>query len=151
MPRHVSSLGATDVRGREEKATTATRGARHHLMDEPLVRLGRSNLSVFMCHGSEDKSRVRALRETLLEHGFDAWLDEAEILPGQDWDAEIRRAVRGSDTVLVCLSKTSIGKSGYLQKEIRFALDVADEKPDGMIFLIPARLEPCEVPDRLQR
>jgi hypothetical protein len=108
-------------------------------------------LSVFLCHGSEDKDSVRKLREKLQVHGFEPWLDEAEILPGQDWDVEIRRAVRASDTVVVCLSTTSVGKSGYLQKEIRFALDVADEKPDGTIFLIPARLEPCEVPDRLRR
>jgi formylglycine-generating enzyme required for sulfatase activity len=30
-------------------------------------------------------------------------------------------------------------------------LDVADEQPEGAIFLIPARLEQCEVPDRLSR
>ena len=30
-------------------------------------------------------------------------------------------------------------------------LDTADEKPDGAIFLIPARLEECNVPDRISR
>ena len=33
----------------------------------------------------------------------------------------------------------------------RFALDVADEKPEGMIFLIPVRLEDCNVPSRISR
>jgi len=41
-------------------------------------------------------------------------------------------------------------KSGYVQKEIRYALDVADEKPENAIFLIPCRLEECEVPERLR-
>jgi len=120
-------------------------------MNEALQKPDRTNLSVFLCHGSEDKPRVRALRETLLSHGFETWFDEVDLLPGQDWDGEIRRAVRRASTVLVCLSSTSVNKSGYLQKEIRFALDVAEEKPDGTIFLIPARLEPCVVPDRLQQ
>src|SRR5690606_3103051 len=44
------------------------------------------------------------------------------------------------------LSKTSTTKEGYVQAEIKFALDVALEKPDDTIFLIPARLEDCKVP-----
>jgi hypothetical protein len=36
-----------------------------------------------------------------------------------------------------------------VQREIKYALDIADEKPEGTIFLIPARLENCRVPDRL--
>jgi hypothetical protein len=51
----------------------------------------------------------------------------------------------------VCLSKASIGKTGYVQREIRMILDLADEQPEGKIFIIPARLEACEVPDRLSR
>jgi hypothetical protein len=59
--------------------------------------------------------------------------------------------VRSSDVVLVCLSRSSVTKEGYLQKEIRFVLDVADEKPEGTIFVIPLKLEECEVPERLRR
>jgi len=47
------------------------------------------------------------------------------------------------------LSNNSINKEGYVQKEIRLALDAADEKPEETIFLIPARLEDCKVPSRL--
>ena len=72
-------------------------------------------------------------------------------MAGQDWDFEIRKAVKGSDVVIVCLSRSSVTKAGYVQKEIRAALDVADEKPDGDIFLIPLRLETCNVPDRLKK
>lgn len=82
---------------------------------------------------------------------MDPWLDEENVLPGQNWDMEIRKAVCTSDTILVCLSSTSVGKSGYVQKEIKVALDVADEKPDGTIFIIPVKLSECEVPERLRR
>jgi len=83
--------------------------------------------------------------------GVDPWLDEEKLLPGDDWDARIREAVRASDVVLVALSRASISREGYIQKELRQALDVADEKPEGTIFLIPIRLEECAVPDRLRR
>jgi SOS-response transcriptional repressor LexA len=56
-----------------------------------------------------------------------------------------------TDVVIACISKGSTTKSGYVQKEIRFALDIAEEKPEGAIYLIPARLEDCSVPDRLGR
>ncbi|MCQ3980108.1 MAG: hypothetical protein DPW09_42365 [Anaerolineae bacterium] len=109
-------------------------------------------LRVFLCHASADKPAVRDLYQRLSQEGFiQPWLDEEELLPGQDWQREIPKAVRASDVVLVCLSPQSITKAGYVQKEIKFALDIADEQPEGTIFLIPLRLEVCDVPERLSR
>lgn len=106
-------------------------------------------LKVFLCHASGDKPAVRALYQRLIRDGVDAWLDREKLLPGQDWQLEIPKAVRESDVVIVCLSNKSITKEGYVQKEIKFALDIATEKPEGVIFLIPARLEDCNVPLQL--
>ena len=106
-------------------------------------------LKVFLCHSKDDKTKVRELYRRLVADGFDAWLDEEKLIPGQEWDLEIRKAVRDSDVVVVCLSNSSVTKAGYVQKEIRFALDVADEQPEGAIFIVPARLESCQVPNRL--
>jgi TIR domain len=106
---------------------------------------------VFLCHATGDKARVRLLQNSLERAGVDAWLDERELIGGQDWDLEIRRALRRSDLVLVCLSRDSITKRGYVQKEIRLTLDLADEQPEGEIFVLPVRLEECEMPMRLSR
>ena len=106
-------------------------------------------LRVFLCYASIDKPVIHHLYQRLVKDGMDVWLDESKLLPGQDWRLEIPKAVSASDAVIICLSRNSINKEGYVQKEIRLALDVADEKPDGTIFLIPARLENCPVPDRL--
>jgi len=109
-------------------------------------------LRVFLCHSSSDKSQVRELFSQLKStNAVDPWLDEEKLLPGQKWQAEIPKAVRNSDIILVCLSKNSIDKVGYIQKEIKVALDVADEQPEDSIFIIPARLEECIVPERLQQ
>jgi hypothetical protein len=74
-----------------------------------------------------------------------------DLLPGQVWEREIPAKVQRSDAALVCLSATSIGKAGYLQREIKYALDAAEEQSNDSIFLIPGRLEPCDVPERLRR
>jgi len=125
----------------------AARYAIPNLSDSGAFRM----LRVFLCHCSEDKDAVRGLHKRLATDGFDPWLDEAKLVPGQDFDREIRNAVRASDVVLACLSKHSITKEGYVQREIRFALDAAQEKPEGTIYIIPLRLQECRVPDQLGR
>ena len=106
-------------------------------------------LKVFLCHAHSDKDTVKALYTRLTQDGVDAWLDDENLLPGQVWRTVIEESVRASDIVLVCLSNQSITKEGFVQKEIKIALDVADEKPEGTIYVIPARLDECVVPSRL--
>jgi hypothetical protein len=108
-------------------------------------------LRIFLCHSSADKPAVRELYQRFQADGFEPWLDEEDLIPGQDWQREIPKAVKNSDIVIVCLSRGSVNKAGYVQKEIKFALDVAEEQPEGTIFIIPLKLEECEVPDRLRR
>lgn len=110
-----------------------------------------SVLQIFLCHSSGDKDNVRQLYKQLSRDGFSPWLDEECLLPGQEWEFEIRKAVRNSKAVLVCLSHSSVTKEGFVQKEIRIALDAADEKPEGAIYIIPLRLEDCLVPERLEK
>lgn len=108
-------------------------------------------LKVFLCHSSNDKPHVRQLYKRLKSDRFDPWLDEEKLIPGQNWRREIPKAVKNSDVVIVCLSRNSITKEGYVQKEITFALDLADEKPESIIFLIPLKLEECSVPEKLSK
>ncbi len=105
---------------------------------------------IFLCHAKEDIAAVRSLYENLKRAGFNPWLDEENILPGQKWDFEIKCAMKATDFTLICLSNTSIRKRGYLNKEIKWALDRQDEMPEGDIFLIPVKLEACELPYRLE-
>ena len=107
--------------------------------------------TVFICHASEDKPAARHLHARLKTDGFQPWLDEVDLLPGQDWQLEIPRAVKRADAVLVCLSARSTSKTGYVQREIKVALDAADERPEGAVYIIPARLEECQVPERLSK
>lgn len=108
-------------------------------------------LKVFLCHASLDKAAVRELYFALkTEVWIDPWLDKAKILPGQNWRTVIERAVEESDVVLVCLSTQSVSKEGFVQRELKYAYDIALEKPEETIFLIPLRLDECVVPRGLR-
>jgi len=107
-------------------------------------------LRAFLCHSSGDQAAARDLYQRLSADGADPWLDAEKLLPGQDWELEIRKAVKEADVIIVCLSEGAINKRGFVQKEIKYALDVADEQPEGAIFLIPLRFEECDIPNRLR-
>ncbi|MGC1375431.1 MAG: SUMF1/EgtB/PvdO family nonheme iron enzyme [Anaerolineales bacterium] len=108
-------------------------------------------LKVFLCHATQDKPVVRELyRRLALEGWIDPWLDEENLLPGQDWEYEIEKALDESDAICVCLSNTSVSKEGYLQRELRFVIDCALEKPEGAIYILPVRLEECQPPRKLR-
>jgi hypothetical protein len=106
-------------------------------------------VQVFLAHASEDKQHVRQLYKKLQAKGFKPWLDELDILPGQKWQTAIPQAIRESDVFLGCLSKTSVAKQGYVQKEFRLALASYAERPPDKIFFIPVKLDDCQIP-RLQ-
>lgn len=107
-------------------------------------------LKVFLCHSSADKPAVCELYQKLrAEMGISPWLNEEDLYPGENWDLEIEKAMKISDAIIICLSNNSITKEGYIQKEIKMALDYSDFKPEGTVFIIPLRLEDCKPPNRL--
>jgi len=108
-------------------------------------------LKVFLSYASQDKPVVQQLSRRLVGEGWiDAWLDVKKLLPGQDWRIKIEEAVETSDIVIICLSSNSVSKEGYVQKELRYAREIALEKPEETFFLIPLRLDECEVPRGLR-
>lgn len=108
-------------------------------------------LKVFLSYASQDKLLVRELSRRLVGEGWiDTWQDEKNLLPGQDWRVKIEEAVEDADVVIIVLSQHSVSKEGHVQKELRYAREIALEKPEDAIFLIPLRLDECEVPRGLR-
>jgi hypothetical protein len=106
--------------------------------------------TVFLSYASQDRERVLEFYDYLASAGFDVWLDVKRIRPGQPWDFEIRKALETASTIVVFISNNSVGKRGYVQKEIRLALNKLDEKVLGDIYVIPVRLdENAPIPPQL--
>ncbi|ETW92574.1 MAG: hypothetical protein ETSY1_43045, partial [Candidatus Entotheonella factor] len=103
---------------------------------------------IFLCHASEDKPQVREIYHRLKDLGFEPWLDEKDLLPGQDWDLLIETTLKTSDFVMVFLSERSVDKIGYVQREFRRARSRSEEMPQGYIYTIPVKLDDCEVPEQ---
>lgn len=102
---------------------------------------------IFLCHASEDKPQVEAIYRRLRQEGYQPWMDKMDLLPGQQWRQEIPKALKTSDFILVFLSRNSIAKRSFVQREFKLALDTLEEIPTGEIHTIPVRLDACDVPE----
>jgi hypothetical protein len=105
---------------------------------------------VFLSYAHEDRKFVLGFYDRLSKAGFQPWMDVNSLVPGERWVEKIREGLLNSDCVLIFLTKNAISKEGYLNKEIKSALEIAKEKPEGTIFIIPVKVEDVEVPRSLQ-
>lgn len=103
--------------------------------------------TIFLAHASEDKPIVRKLYKRLIDEGLEPWLDEQSLEPGEQWDAKINEAIKKARFFLACISKYSVSKSGYIQKELRRALSELEKKVPDVIYFIPVLVEDVELPD----
>ena len=107
-------------------------------------------VNIFLIHAHSDKEAVHKLYRRILKDGINAWLDAEKLQPGQDWQHEIRKAILKSDLVIVCLSRAFNNQHGYRHEELKIALEKAKLLPDDEVFVIPVRLEKCDMPEPLR-
>lgn len=105
---------------------------------------------VFLCYAHQDRETVHKLYERLVRDGIQVWLDVERLRPGQDWEREIRKAILKSKVVIVCLSREFNKRRGYRHEELKIASEKAKFLSSGEIFIIPVRLEKCDMPESLQ-
>jgi TIR domain len=117
-------------------------------LEKPILK--KWHLKVFLCHSHADATTVHDLYARLKNSGVDAWLDKEKLLAGQNWEHEIRIAILKSDVVLACLSRGFNKQQGFRHEELKIALEKVNLIPEYETFIIPVRLEICDMPESLQ-
>ncbi|MEK6300382.1 MAG: TIR domain-containing protein [Acidobacteriota bacterium] len=141
-----------------DQPLTFERDVREHLMrrvlelTEPktppkIVGLPR----IFISSAREDVDRVSPVYKALVAAGFNPWMDIQDLLPGQDWVAEIQKTISHAHFFLFFISEASVSKRGYLHKEISAAIRVLSKRHDGEPYIIPVRLDAVEPPRELMQ
>jgi hypothetical protein len=107
---------------------------------------------VFLSYAREDFASAERMARDLDRQGVSVWFDKTNLLGGDDWERSIRQAIESSDYFVALLSRTSVSKVGTVQKEVKFALDILDQFPEGRVFLVPVRLDECKTSyERIQK
>lgn len=102
-------------------------------------------MNVFISYAREDMSAAICIHKCLRnQDGLYPWLDHYDLLPGMRWEEEIMNAIQESQIVLILLSKHSVNKTGFVQKEIRESIDRAMRYPPDKVFIVPVRLDQCK-------
>jgi formylglycine-generating enzyme required for sulfatase activity len=110
----------------------------------------KSEIQIFLAHATEDKPAVLALHKRLKQAGYKPWLDKKDLIGGQNWRSVIPKAIADSQLFIACLSQRSIAKQGFVQREFKMALNQYADRPPNSIYLIPLRLDECDIPDLRQ-
>ena len=105
---------------------------------------------IFISYVDADKDSALEIRQKLISSGYTPWTNE-DILPGEEKQYAIEKAMDEADFFVVVLSRNSVNKTGMIQKEIRMALNKMEELVPGDLFIIPARLDDCEIPERIKK
>lgn len=106
---------------------------------------------VFLAYAVEDRPTVRTIYRFLRQQGFDPWMDAECLLPGQNWPRAITRSLEIADFVVPCFSRIACRKRGHFHAELRYALECSRRLPLDAVFLVPVRLEECQIPRSIQQ
>ena len=105
---------------------------------------------IFINYSRADSTFVDELYNFLFEEGYHPWMDRKDILPGDKWERAIDRAIKNSAVFIAVLSKNSFERRGVLQQEIVTAIEKSRRMMPFDIYIIPVRLDECDIPERLE-
>ena len=98
----------------------------------------------FISYAHDDRDLAMTIRDDLIRLGASPWIDIVDLRAGEEWQPAISAALHRCSHALILLSRHYVTKRGYVQKEVRQAIEMLDEFPPASIFLIPVRLDECE-------
>jgi len=103
--------------------------------------------TVFISYAREDSEIALKIYDDFCSAGVSPWIDKKNILPGDTWRIKIKEAIQSCSYFLAILSSNSVSKEGYVQSELKMAMEVLEEKPPSRRYLIPVIVDNCKPQD----
>jgi hypothetical protein len=144
LPPDISRRDASSVLSFLRERASSEIGTANPAAQLPVVK-GR----VFLAYVRADAEHVDLLNEALADAGIAVWRDTAELRPGDDWKARVRRAIANDALAFVaCFSRQSLsqGKS-FMNDELLDAVDQLRLRGHDQPWIFPVRFDDCVIPE----
>jgi hypothetical protein len=166
----LESLGELDAREKEQTVLFYKRGTRVEVVDVEALDfvqdlLDRFDLAggylgqvddsirraqVFISYERSDEDVAKRLYGALPRERFDTWLDSQFLQGGEEWNLDLEQKIQSSDYFLVLNSINLVKKRiGYVNKEVKLALDLQKYRQHGTKFIIPLQVGGTSAEDGL--
>lgn len=146
VPERTPTIVQTDHAPRTVGQSKAARHAGTRNVKLHIAAAFEHGPNVFVCYAKEDVVKAEEVFVELRTAGADPWLDKRKLVLGDEWEHEIKKAVRGADAFVACL-RPGFDDIGFRQQEVRWAIEALQRRPPGKGFIIPFIIEPCALPD----
>ena len=84
----------------------------------------RKRLSIFISYGHTDSDKVKPIVAALEEKGYQLWIDEEKICPGEIWRRDIIKGITDCDVFIAFLSKYSMRDPGVCRDEVQISVGI---------------------------
>ena len=103
----------------------------------------------FISYVREDKDAIKTISSALAAADVPVWTDKAKLTPGQDWKVVIRKAIQRNALAFIAVfsSNSQARDQSYQNEELILAAEQFRQHPPGRVWLIPVRLDECELPE----
>jgi hypothetical protein len=106
---------------------------------------------IFISYAQPDLQATRAIAGLLADAGLRTWFDKKDLEAGQIWEAVIRQQIAEASLGLICLSSRAVDRKGFFHKEMRYAVSEAMKFPKDEVYIMPVRLDDCDIPEDLRQ
>ena len=107
--------------------------------------------TAFLSYASDDTAAVNALADDLRQGGIAVWEDKQNLRAGDDWKKVLRYVIGKHVDYFVFVQSAHVMRcaSGVFYDELCEALDRQRIFKEGLRFIMPVQLGPCEIEPRI--
>lgn len=103
-------------------------------------------MKIFLGYASEHVETAREVYSYLKTINDDVWFDKESLIGGDDWDREREAAQQAADLVVHLISAEVFARPGVVNREIRKTLNLVEDQPIGVTYVVFIRLDDLRMP-----
>lgn len=115
-------------------------------MAESMENAAAPRLRVFISYSRRDGLAAAALRDALIQEGFDAFLDIHDIAPGEPWTERLGALIASAEKIIFLVSPDSVAS-----EICAWEVEEAERQGKSVLPLVVRETEISAVPGRLAR